>query len=54
MSQPISWRLPLAVHALLAVLLLIVVLWVVASVDADMDRTFEHQTADMDRCGGRG
>ncbi|WP_157987629.1 hypothetical protein [Jiangella endophytica] len=53
MSQPTSWRLPLAVYALVAVALLIVAPWVVASVDADLDRTFEEQTADVDRCGER-
>jgi hypothetical protein len=52
-SQPTSWRLPLAVYALVAVLLLIAVPWVVASVDAELDRTFERQTADVDRCGER-
>ncbi|SDU26392.1 hypothetical protein [Jiangella alkaliphila] len=53
MSQPTSWKLPLAVYALVAVLLLIVAPWVVASVDAEMDRTFEPETPAVDRCGDR-
>ncbi|SEF14391.1 hypothetical protein [Jiangella alba] len=53
MSQPTSWRLPLAVYAAVAVALLIVAPWVVATVDADLDRTFERDMAQPDRCGER-
>ncbi|WP_157552499.1 hypothetical protein [Jiangella gansuensis] len=53
MSQPTSWRLPLAVYALVAVVLLVAVPWMIASVDAELDRTFEHETPAVDRCGER-
>ncbi|SDT70604.1 hypothetical protein [Jiangella sp. DSM 45060] len=53
MSQPTSWRLPLAVYAAVAVALLIVAPWVVATVDTDLDHTFEQQTTDANRCGER-